>query len=86
MPEFSFEHIVTKEVVTVTMKNEERIKFLEENTNWFQILTKFNLGDSVKLGVTKPPTDFNHVLRHIKKNNGGVKSTVGDNSRWDINR
>ena len=54
---YSFENKITGEEYSLEMKYEELEKYLKENT---QVNQTFHLhvGDSVRLGVTKPPSDF----------------------------
>ena len=57
--------------------NSDKEKFLEENTNIEQILTSITIGDPVRLGVTKPPSDFQkYVLGKVK-----AKNPLGDVER-----
>ncbi len=50
--------------------NADKEKFLEENKNIEQTLTAIAFGDSVRLGVTKPPSDFQkYVLGKVKATN-----------------
>lgn len=57
--------------------NAEKEKFLEENPHIEQILTSMTLGDSVRLGITKPDAAFQkYVLGKVK-----AKNPLGDVER-----
>lgn len=84
MAEYTFRNKTTQEEQTLTMSMNDLDGWLKANPDWEQILTKMNIGDPIRLGVTKPPSDFRkHVLGKIHRNNPG--STIGSQSSWDIN-
>lgn len=67
MPLYTFTNKDTNESIDVLISVSERTKFLEENPNFVQPLASPSIGDSVRLGVTKPPASFNELLNHAKK-------------------
>ena len=68
MPIYTFENTETEETFDLMLSNEQREEFLKDFPQCIQILTRMNIGDPVKLGVTKPPSDFmNHVIKPMKK-------------------
>jgi hypothetical protein len=70
MPLYSFENTETGEEFDMQMKMAELDTFLAENKNVRQIFTQLNIGDSVRLGITKPPSDFSkYVLGRVKETN-----------------
>lgn len=74
MPIYSFENTETEEEFELMMSDEQREEFLKDFPQCNQILTKINVGDPIRLGVTRPPSDFmNHVIKPMKKAHpGGV--------------
>lgn len=70
MPLYSFENTETGEEFELQMKMAELDTYLAENKNVRQIFTQLNIGDSVRLGITKPPSDFSkYVLGRVKETN-----------------
>ena len=69
MPEYTFENVKTGEVKTIILSMSEREEFLQENPEYQQIFTQMNIGDHVRLGVTKPKQDFQELMGRIKKAN-----------------
>lgn len=69
MPIYNFRNKKTKKVFTEMMSISELEKFLEENPHIVQVPPDvINVADAVRIGVTKPPSDFQkHVLGHIKE-------------------
>lgn len=83
MPRYNFENINTGEELEVEMKIAELDEFKKNNPELRQVLNKMNMGDPVKLGITKPPSEFQRdVIGKIHKNTPG--SQIGSTSRWDI--
>jgi ATP adenylyltransferase/5',5'''-P-1,P-4-tetraphosphate phosphorylase II len=58
MPIYTFRNKETQEEFDLEMKMSEREDYLAANPTYEQIFNKFNVGDSVRLGITKPPSDF----------------------------
>lgn len=58
MPFYSFLNKITNEETEELMTEEEKETFLKDNSHITQIFTKISIGDSVRLGVTKPPPEF----------------------------
>ena len=83
MPNYTFEDSETGEVETITLKMSELDDYKRDNPTKKQILSNpIPIGDPIKLGFTKPPSDFQkHVLGNIKRNNFG--SNIG-NGRWSV--
>lgn len=70
MPLYSFENTDTGEQFDLSMKMAELDTYLAENKNIRQIFTQLNIGDSVRLGIKKPPSDFSkYVLGRVKETN-----------------
>lgn len=87
MPIYTFKDINTNEEYDLEMKIAELDDYLKKNPNVIQILNKINLGDPVKLGVTKNPrhTEFQkYVLPKIHAG-AGKQSKIG-RGRWDLKR
>ena len=69
MPIYSFENKETGEEHDVNMSSSELDKYLQDNPNVHQVF-KINIGDSVRMGVTRPPSDFSkYVLGKVKETN-----------------
>lgn len=83
MPIYTFEYLETGEEFDIDLSMAERDIFAEKNKDKVrQCFNTMNLGDPVRMGVIKPPADFQkHVLGRIKHNN--PHGNVGD-SRWKI--
>ena len=70
MPTYTFENIETGEEFEKELPMSDREKYLAENPNIRQILTKINIGDPVRMGITRPPSDFSkYVLGRVKETN-----------------
>lgn len=69
LPIYNFKNTKTKKVTTEMMSISERDKYLEENPHIVQVPPDaINVADAVRIGVTKPPSDFQkHVLGRIKE-------------------
>ena len=68
MPIYTFENRITGEQYNAEMSMADRETYLSDNPDVFQVLTNLNIGDPVRLGVTKPSSDFRkHVLGRIKE-------------------
>ena len=58
MPIYRFRDDTTGDEFEETMPMSDREDFLKKNPNYSQVFTSLNIGDSVKLGITKPPPEF----------------------------
>lgn len=68
MPIYTFTNTQTNETFTDLMSISEKETYLSENPHIQQVPVAVNMGDSVRLGVTKPPSDFTkYVLGKIKE-------------------
>ena len=68
MPIYTFRNKKTDETFTDLMSISEKEKYLSENPDIEQVPMAVNMGDAVRLGVTKPPSDFSkYVLGRIKE-------------------
>ena len=64
---YSFEDNDTSEEFTLEMTYDELKEFLKSNPNVSQTFV-MNLGDPIRMGVTKPPSDFSkYVLGKVKE-------------------
>jgi hypothetical protein len=67
MPIYTFENTKTGEEFELEMKIAEKDVYLKKNKNIIQTITHMNIGDSVRMGITKPPSDFSkYILGRIK--------------------
>lgn len=65
---YSFEDSETGEEFELEMAYEDLKPFLEKNPQLNQTF-RMNLGDPIRMGVTKPPSDFSkYVLGKVKEN------------------
>ena len=79
MPTYTFLNTDSGETFTTIMSIAEREEYLKSNPHiQQQLISAPALGDSIKLGLRKPPDSFRDVLREIKKKNsrGLTKSTI----------
>lgn len=82
MPTYSFENINTGEHIDIELKISELDNYKKDHPELQQMFTKMAILDPIKLGITKPPQDFQReVLGRIKKSNPG--SQIGTR-RWDV--
>lgn len=66
---YSFEDQETGEEFELEMSYEQLQEFLKNNPEVNQTF-RMNIGDPVRMGVTRPPTDFSkYVLGRVKENN-----------------
>lgn len=66
---YSFEDQETGEEFELQMSYEELKQFLADNPKVNQTF-RMNLGDPIRMGVTKPPSDFSkYVLGKVKETN-----------------
>lgn len=79
MPYYTFLDSKTNEQYTVEMKIAERDDFLEKNPHIEQLIVSAPaMLDSHRLGVTKVPSDFNNLMKKIKKANRGSTINTGN--------
>jgi len=79
MPIYTFKNLNTGDEFTTVMSMTEREEYLKANPDiQQQLIAAPAIGDSIKLGLRKPPDSFRDVLREIKKKNsrGLTKSTI----------
>lgn len=79
MPTYNFLNEDTGEQTEVYMKISELDEYKQNNPHLKQQIIKAPvLGDSMRLGVRKTDSNFNDLLKHIKKGNskGITKSTI----------
>ena len=79
MPTYNFRDIETGEESQVSMKISELDDFKKDNPHLQQFLTGApSVGDSMRLGIRKTDSEFNSLLKHIKKGNskGLTDSTI----------
>lgn len=84
MPHYSFENTQTGEEFDAEMSNAIREEYLAANPHISQVLTRMNLCDSIRIGVTKPPSDFQkYVLGKVKEKHplGNVERRAGTLAR-----
>jgi hypothetical protein len=82
MPNYTFRDKKTNEEFDMSMPWSELEKFLNHNPNLEQTF-KMTLVDSVSVGVTRPPTDFQkYVLNKVKTVPGANKNAI--EKRWTI--
>lgn len=58
MPTYDFLNEETGEIFEMQMSIAEMEKYLKKNKHIKHSITRVTLGDSVRLGITKPPADF----------------------------
>jgi len=79
MPNYTFYDTKTDEYIEVSMRISERDRFVEENAHMKQVIhSPPSIGDSIKMGLTKPDSGFRDVLKEIKKKHsqGITRSTI----------
>lgn len=83
MPIYTFRNTTTGEEYTDMMSISSKEKYLVENPHIEQVITSPNIADSVSIGVTRPPVDFQkHVLGRVKAMPGADKNKI--EKRWTI--
>lgn len=83
MPIYTFRNKKTGEEYTEMMSIAAKETYLKENKDIEQAITVPNFCDSVSIGVTKPPVDFQkHVLSRVQAVPGAQKSQI--EKRWTI--
>ena len=58
MPTYRFLNTETDEEFELSMSIAEREEYVKSNPTHQQVFNTLNIGDPVRLGVTKPPADF----------------------------
>ncbi len=79
MPSYSFKNLNSGDEFTTVMSMAEREEYLKANPHIQQQLTAAPaLGDSIRMGMVKPPDSFRDVLREMKKKNsqGLTRSSI----------
>lgn len=83
MPTYDFINEETGEIFEMQMSIADKEKYLKKNKHIKQAVTKMSIGDSVRLGITKPPADFQKgVIGRMKEKIHGNKI----NSKFGIPR
>lgn len=83
MPTYDFINEQTGETFEMQMSIAEMEKYLKKNKHIKQAVSSIALGDSVRLGITKPPADFQKgVIGRMKEKVHGNKI----NSKFGIPR
>jgi formylmethanofuran dehydrogenase subunit A len=81
MPSYNFRNKITGEEWSDFMSISEKEEYLEKNPDITQQLTQINIGDAVRMGFEKPPSDFSkYVLGRVKEKNplGNVERKFGN--------
>ncbi len=74
MPRYDFQHRETGEVIEKLMRISEKEEWLKENPQWEQIhLGAPQMGDPVRLGVTRMDNGFREVLQKIHEKSPGSR-------------
>lgn len=79
MPRYSWKNLNTGEEFTTVMTMAEREEYVKANPHvQQQLIAAPALGDSIRMGMVKPPESFRDILREVKKKNsrGLTRSTV----------
>ena len=83
MPNYTFRNKITNEEVTVSMTMAEHDTYLDDKPDWEQLIVSATLVDPIRIGVTKPPSDFQkYVLGRVKA--AVPESNAVASKRWDI--
>lgn len=68
MPIYEFRSKKTGKTFEENMSISAKEEYLKNNPNIEQVFTQFNMGDPIRLGITKPPADFSkYVLGKVKE-------------------
>lgn len=84
MPTYDFINEKTGEVFTEMMSIADKEKFLKKNKHIKQAVSDLYIGDSVRLGVTRPPADFQKYVLGKVQEKVGKKYATGMNKRYQI--
>lgn len=83
MPIYTFRNKETGEEFTEMFSIATMENYLQENLHIEQVITGINVADSISIGVTRPPVDFQkHVLSRVKAMPGADKNKI--ERRWTI--
>lgn len=66
MPKYTFLNTDNGELLELTMTISDRDEFVQTHPNMVQQINKMNIGDPMRLGVTKPSEGWRDILRNIK--------------------
>lgn len=81
MPKYNFINKDTNETYELWCSIAEMEQHTKDNPNVEQVIGVLNIGDPVRLGITRPPIDFQkHVLGKVKEMPGANKSVI--EKRW----
>jgi len=84
MPTYDFINEETGETFEMQMSIADMEKYLKKNKHIKQAVTRMTLGDSVRLGITKPPADFQKgVIGRMKEK---VHGNNLKNSKFNVPR
>lgn len=77
MPTYNFRNKESLEVVEKVMKIADRDQWLKDNPDYEQVHTGMpHLGDPVRMGITKPPSDFQkEIIGRVQRMPGAHIST-----------
>lgn len=79
MPIYTFVNKDTSEEYTLSMKISERDEYLEQNPHIEQLIVSAPaMLDAARLGITKVPSDFNNLMKKVKKANRGSTISTGN--------
>lgn len=78
MPNYTFLNKETGEYTVENMKMAELDDFKKNNPHLEQQLTPIPLADPVRIGITKGDSQFQNVLKQIKKQNPGSTISTGN--------
>lgn len=85
MPTYTFRHKEKHEdVIEVKMKMSERDAWVEAHPDYEQTHDSINLADPIRLGISKPPSDFQkEIIGRVSKMHGSeVTSQFGIPREW----
>ena len=86
MPIYDFRDKNTGEETKVEMTMAELDAFKKKNKHLEQAITQMNIGDPVKLGIKKPPSDFSKYVLGRVQEKVGKKHATGMNQKFHIPR
>jgi hypothetical protein len=77
MPTYQFKNTKTDEVIEKVMKMSEHDQWLADNPDFIRHHTTAPLlGDPIRMGITKPPSDFQkHIIGKVQNMPGASIST-----------
>ena len=86
MPNYVFLNTKTKKEIELNMSMEDHEIFTKDNPHMVQQFNSVNIADPVRIGVQKPPADFQkYVLGKVKAGQPGANKAVIE-KRWEIAR